>query len=550
MGAPDTLDTLIDELLAWEFQESPVSASALGVPGYDDRVGDYSAEAFDRRRRREVEWLERFEGVAAEVLSTDEAIDRDLVISDLKGRAIMHDWEGWRRSPDAYLGACLYGVFVLFLHRLLPEADLVDAAVARLEAVPDVLDCGRRNLDPDLATPLLVRRALAQCQAAMTYARELVPAEVGEGAGRERLAKAGEVAAGAFESFAAFLDELAGRSAGSFAVGEERYSRLLVEREGLSYGAADLRERGRSAYEDLAADMARRAHDLAGTDDFRAVVADLNGDHPATPREMEELYRDWTARARAFLAEHDLVSFAPGEDCRVEPSPHFQRPMIAVASYSRPPAFTESRVGHFFVPYPPEGASDEEVQQRLSTNARHTIPSVSVHEAYPGHHWHLSMAAGNPRPARKVFGTSYFAEGWALYTEQMMREEGFFTDPRQELCQLDMRLFRAARIVVDTSLHVGDMGSEEATEFMQDKAGLAEPVARAEVARYCAWPTQAASYLTGSLEIERIRERYLAAGTGDLRTFHDTIAASGNLPLALAERAALGGEGADRDNGG
>ena len=165
---------------------------------------------------------------------------------------------------------------------------------------------------------------------------------------------------------------------------------------------------------------------------------------------------------------------------------------------------------------------------------------VSERWGYRGDFRRLLLTRAVPRPARKVFGSSYFAEGWGLYTEQMMREQGFFS-PREELLQLDMRLFRAARIVVDTSLHCGDMDSEQGVGFMQERAGLSEPVARAEVARYCAWPTQAASYLTGSIEIERIREQYLAAGRGGLREFHDTIAASGVLPLSLAERAVIEG---------
>jgi uncharacterized protein (DUF885 family) len=143
------------------------------------------------------------------------------------------------------------------------------------------------------------------------------------------------------------------------------------------------------------------------------------------------------------------------------------------------------------------------------------------------------------RPLRKVLGTSYFSEGWGLYTEVMMREEGFFTDPRQEFCQVEMRVFRAARIVVDTALHTGQMNFDEAVTFMEDKAALPHPTAVAEVTRYCAWPTQAASYLTGSLEIERIRALYMGSGRGTLKEFHDTIAASGMLPIKLAERAVL-----------
>jgi uncharacterized protein (DUF885 family) len=101
---------------------------------------------------------------------------------------------------------------------------------------------------------------------------------------------------------------------------------------------------------------------------------------------------------------------------------------------------------------------------------------------------------------------------------------------------LDCRIFRAARIVVDTALHCGDMTIEEAETFMATKASLSPGTAAGEVSRYCAWPTQAPSYLTGALEIERIRSDF----NGDLRTFHDSIAGSGGLPLGLARKAVLG----------
>lgn len=539
--ASDELGRLLDELIAWDLEEHPVMATAMGFPRHDDRLGGFSADDFSSRRRREEEFLGRFEAVDRSALGFEDEIDLDLALSELRGRAILHGREEWRRSPDGYVSACLYGVFLLFLHRLRPDAELVPDAERRLAEVPDVLDRARENLDAGFANPLLVRRSQGMAQAGVLYCRDYLPAEAGDPAMTERLSTAGDAAATALEEFTGFLGELAERSVGSFALGEEAYSELLRRREGLRDDLGSLRERGRAAYDELAADMARRARDLASTDDFRTVIREANEDHPATPDQMRAEYEEWTRRARDFLAEHDLVTFPEGEECRVVPSPPFQRPILAVASYMRPPAFTDSRVGHFFVPYPPEGTSEKDVARRLSMNSRALIPSITVHEAYPGHHWHLAVAAGNERAVRKMYGTSYFAEGWGLYVEQMMREQGFFDDPRVELLQLDMRLFRAARIVVDTSLHAGDMAVDEATEFMQDKAGLSEPVAQAEVARYCAWPTQAASYLTGSLEIERIRSDYLAADRGDLKSFHDTIAASGVLPLALAERVMMSG---------
>jgi uncharacterized protein (DUF885 family) len=151
------------------------------------------------------------------------------------------------------------------------------------------------------------------------------------------------------------------------------------------------------------------------------------------------------------------------------------------------------------------------------------------------------MAKANPSHARRIFGTAYFSEGWALYAERVMREQGFFTDPKHLLYQYEATIFRAARIVVDTSLHMGEMTFDEAVRFMVEKGNLTEPNARAEVGRYCSWPTQASSYLTGMLEIVDIRTRWLAKrGKSDrpaLREFHDAITTAGMLPTSLAEKA-------------
>src|SRR5206468_998749 len=106
-----------------ELAESPVFASALGVEGYDDQLGDFSAEAFERRTRDDARWLTNFEAVEGD-LNAQQALDRDLVVASLRGREIMRDWESWRRNPDTYLGAGLQGVFTLFLHRLRGDAEL------------------------------------------------------------------------------------------------------------------------------------------------------------------------------------------------------------------------------------------------------------------------------------------------------------------------------------------------------------------------------------------------------------------------------------------
>jgi uncharacterized protein (DUF885 family) len=543
------LADLAADFLAAEWELYPNRASALGLHEFDGRLDDLSAEAFEGRDAEAAAWLERFEAVEDGGLSADERLDRDLAIAQLRGRTILADWQGWRRDPLVYSTPCLDGIFKLLLHRLRPDAELATAIVARLEAIPAALEAGQRNLDPGLASRLIAERGAASARGGLRYLRELLPAEFEDEGLRDRVAAAAQPAAAAFERWIGFLDGFAARATGDWQLGEERYTRLLRERESLADDARSLRDRGHAEYDRLDAEMRALAREIDGSEDWVQLLERTDEDHPPTEEAMRAGYEDWTRRSREFLARTGLVTLPPGERCVVEPSPVFQRPVLGVASYVAPPMYSSAVTGHFFVPFAPDGASDEEVQKRLKANSNAGIPTTAVHEAYPGHHWHLSMMKANPSRLRRAFGTPYFSEGWALYAERVVRERGFFEDPLHELHHLNATIFRAARIIVDTSLHLGEMTFDEAVRFMVEKAALPEPTARAEVGRYCWWPTQASAYLTGCLEILQIRDRYLAARgvtapaagapIGILRDFHDAITSAGSLPLGLAERAVM-----------
>jgi uncharacterized protein (DUF885 family) len=540
----DTNASVVDRFIARLVDESPPLGTFAGHPATDHRrLPDLSAGAVARREAADdadaaaLDVLDTHDALDEAELGTAGRVDRDLLRAELRGRAIGSEWAEWRRSPDDYLSAGLMGCFALFLRRPLPEPELVAAAADRLRGVPATVEAMVANLDPDLAAPSLVRRGVGQARAGVAYARELLPAEVADDDLRAELSAAGEVAAVAYEKAAQHLEDLATRATGGFALGEARYSALLTEKELLPHDAAGLQAVGEAQVETLSAEMRAVAERGFGTDDFRAVLRDLTRRRPTTPEEMREGYERCTAEARAFLVARDLVTLPDGERCQVLPSPVFQRPVLAVASYFPPPAFGDSLDGIFNVPYPPEGTTPEQLAERLTDNSFPSMPTTTVHEVYPGHHWHFARLQVTASPLRRVVTTSYFTEGWALYAERMMREQGFFTDPGDELAHLDARLFRAARIVVDTGLHCFDLTGDDAVDYMAEVAGLPRAVAEAEVTRYCAWPTQAASYLTGSLLIEALRDRWQAEGRGDLKAFHDAVAGTGAMPVALAERA-------------
>ena len=546
MTAPATVPRLVEDYLTWYFTENPAHAQLLGAQGLDGRLGDHSAEAMLRRDREAAGWLERFDALPPAAGLEDE-IDRRLAVAQLRGQQLLAEWPVWRRDPAAYLSMAFFSLLIPYVHRLHSEEYLVEDTLGKLAQVPDVLAACRENLDAELAAPLIVGRGLGQARTGRAFVTSTLPGLVGDERLAERIREAARPAAAAFDETSAFLEGFQEKARGDWRMGEQLYSALLTERELLGYGAVELHERGERAYAALDAELREltrgitRESDTGESADWHALIATLQDDHPPTLEAMRAEYEAETERARQFARDRGVVTFAQGEECRVVPSPEFQRPILAVASYMPPPPLTASRIGHFFVPYAPAEFTEEQVRQRLATNSRSQIPTISVHEAYPGHHWHLSWSANSTRTLRKVHRTPYFSEGWALYVETVMRDEGYFTDPRHELAHVEARAFRAARIVVDTALHCGDMTVEQAEAFMVEKTALSAGTAKGEVSRYCAWPTQAPSYLTGCLEIERIRDEYLARGLGSRREFHDTIAGSGSLPLGLARAAALGG---------
>ncbi|WP_434442195.1 DUF885 domain-containing protein [Lentzea sp. E54] len=525
-----TTDTLTS-FLSWYFDRHPAHAAQLGSLEHYSTFGDFSASAFEQRAREREEWLGRLEPLPR-------SVDRDLALSVLRGSSAMETWPGWKRDPHEYSGPIFFGLLAPFLHKLLPEAALVDTTVAKLREVPSVLAAAEANLDPALASPLVVQRILGQVRTGRSFLMESLPLQVSSPSSRAKMTEAAGGAADAFDRHAAFLEDLAVRATGDWRMGEKLYSTMLQDKELLGYGAPELHLRGQDAYASLEAELI----ELAGSSDWRAVMSSLQDDHPPTLEAMRAEYEAETSRARAALIEHSLVTMPEDEDCQVVPSPPFQRAIMSVASYLGPPPLTSRRVGYFFVPFTPDGATDEQVTHRLRTNARSQLPTISVHEAYPGHHWHAAWLAaqGDAHPLRKVFRTSYFSEGWALYSEKLLRSVGYYTSRGAMMGHVEARLFRAARMIVDTALHCGDMTPAEAEAFMVARTALTPGTAAGEVKRYCAWPTQAPSYLTGALEIDLIRDDYLAAGLGSLRDFHDRIAGSGALPLGLARRVALG----------
>jgi uncharacterized protein (DUF885 family) len=202
----------------------------------------------------------------------------------------------------------------------------------------------------------------------------------------------------------------------------------------------------------------------------------------------------------------------------------------APAGYYYPPAMDGSRPGIYFINL-----------GNMKEHTRWSLPTLTYHEANPGHHFQLALAQsiGDIPMLRRARSMTAFAEGWALYAEQLVYEMGVYDDdPYGNLGRLQAELYRAVRLVVDTGIHRKRWTREQAIEYMVDNTGLQEEAVRVEIERYFVMPGQACAYKIGLLKILELRERARQAlgDAFDIRDFHSVALESGALPLSVLER--------------
>src|SRR4029077_16277185 len=165
--------------------------------------------------------------------------------------------------------------------------------------------------------------------------------------------------------------------------------------------------------------------------------------------------------------------------------------------------------------------------------------ATAYHEGIPGHHMQLSVQqqmTSLPK-FRQHSGNSGYVEGWALYSEQLGKEVGFYKDPVSDYGRLSSELFRAVRLVVDTGIHSKGWTRDKVVDFFRKSGAVDEPTIQSETDRYIAWPAQALSYKLGQLKIRELRERARKewGAKFDIRAFHDEMLNGGTLPLDLLE---------------
>ena len=527
-----TFDRFVDSYFAGNYRERQVADSAhpfpwlLGDADQRRAVGATNAlrdlRAIDTvalELEKRIEWLQ-FEATLKRAI-------RDTVLREAQ------------RVPGRYL--TVGGLYWQLVGERKPTGREWQNILRTLQDAPKTVELGKRQLvDPP---PLWIRLAMNTADRYEAFLKGLFIEQVQSKAPdslRVGLTNGAASAAESMSDFRSFLKTLKPGTENSWSVGKNHYNWLLSEVHFLPYTADEMIQVGRKAHAETKSSLEGLARRVDPTKSWKTLVEEMKERHPA-PGAITEAYRRESDRARNLLVTRQMISIPEPETLLFVPTPPALRETYAWAGYGGIEVRNEVPSGRFFVSDVVPGMTEEEQEQKLRAQNNGWVTVIALHEGYPGHHLQSLYSRNNPSKVRSRLGSTYFGEGWGLYCEAWMGREGFYKNADDSLAWLQMRLWRTARVIIDPSLHTGQMTYEEAVRFFMDEVGLEQSAAEAEVNRYTTWPTQAPSYIIGWLELENLRatlRNMKGVGPSD-REFAETILGIGSLPLELLKRAVL-----------
>ncbi len=523
-----------DYYRAW-FRYHPEAAVACGRTEYGHLLTPFDEETSAALECLNDELLVALNEIDRARLDADAQIDFDLMY----GAAWLENEQLLELLPyHVDPGRCLP---INAIHQLtvLPVEDFPALLSGRLQAVPAHLASAHAYLAEKAARipSIWLRSAVLAARHGAEFIADLAAHPlVAAASTRKELARQARDAAQALGAFADFLERDIGAAArGDFACGRAHFDHLLRYRHFLDIDADTLHAFGEALFAETAGALRAAAHDIAPEEDLATITRRIQANHPA-PEQLLGVYREQMQAARAFVAARDLVSLPPVERLDVVETPVFLRHQIPFAAYQEPMPSDPRQQGYYYVTPPADAA------QRAEHNYA-GLMHTCVHEAWPGHHLQFVTANGNAAARtlpRLLNASATLYEGWALYCEQLMHEQGFLGRPEQRFLLLKDRLWRALRIVVDVEIHTRGLSLDAAADRMVQHLGFPREQAMADLTWYTRAPGIPMGYATGWALINAMRERAQTEPGFALKGFHDRLLSVGSIALPLVLQRAFG----------
>jgi uncharacterized protein (DUF885 family) len=409
------------------------------------------------------------------------------------------------------------------------------------EKIPARLDAAKKNLlnPPQRFTQAAVFKTRGTLD---SLRKDTASLAAQAGLNKDEFTRSMEAATGALEDFEVFLTEdLLPRSNGSWAIGKEHYDYILRHRWHLDADADAILARGLEAFETTEALAQEVSERIEPGSHWSVVYEKLKDQHPPADA-IKEAYQQAIDLAQAYVIEHEIITLPAGERVITVDTPPAMRRSSPFGTFQSVDPFSDDLEGRLVLTPIEDWMTPQQQAERLRSHHDAWIPIIAVHEAYPGHHTDALKTRENPRLLRKVVGESIFSEGWGLFTEELMYEEGFLKGDDVRLTQLRNRLWRAARVILDVSLHTGQMTFNEAVEFLAEKVRFERYAAELEVGMYTVHPTYVLGYLIGMQEIMAIREDWIEkfGEPSPPSKFFDSLLRVGALPPVLIRQSLFG----------
>ena len=536
-------NALFDEFYETGLKNAPERATSFGDYRYNALLSQVSLAEITRQHAEANDFLKRLKAISTEGMTDKDLLSHRLLEGQLERENVNYDLKNYEMPINQQRGVHT-GLADLPLSVPFDSVQHYQDYISRLREIPRVFDQTtevlRQGLKDGLMPPkLVVEKLPGQCDGVVEANPFILPTKKfpadfsDEDKKRltDEMTKAiNDDVMPAYKKFAEFLrKEYSPKGRSELSVeslpdGKRRYAEAVKYNTTMNVSPAEVHEIGLKEVERITAEMTKLAKaqghkDLAS---FRKAISDDPKWKPTSEQQIVDDFAKYIHGLEPKLPE--LFGLLPKAPVTVEPIPGFAK---AAATHYVAGTPDGKRPGRVVV-----AVADPTTRSLVNDEA------VAYHEGVPGHHMQISIAQTLPDlPKFRLRGFySAYAEGWALYSEELGKEIGFYKDPVSDYGRLNSELFRAVRLVVDTGIHDKGWSREKVIEFMHAN-DVNDTVAQTETDRYIAWPGQALAYKMGQLAIRKLREqaRTQLGPKFDIKAFHDIVLNGGAMPLDLLQ---------------
>ena len=560
-GADEVFENLAAQFVSDLPTFSPVGSTWIGDHSADGELDQVDADARTALEAAYKVYLDALTGIDRDALSRANQVDFELLTGEVRSRLWkLETLQEWAWNPLYYVDLAGSSIYNLVARDFAPLEDRLANAALRLEQFPRFLEQARASIEPQRVPKIHAETAIAQNLGVVSIIETMIIPEMGglTAATRARLEAAIEIAKDALADHQTWLEEeLIPRAAGDFRIGAELFDRKLAFALDSPMGRKEIVARAEAEYESVRNQMYEVAKGIYAADQPYTAFPDSPDEaykQVIIRAALEKAYAHLPARdgivavaeqqlqqATDFVIEKNIVTM-PDDPVEIIIMPEFQRG-VSLAYLDSPGPLDKGQSTFYAVAPLPADWTDEQVRSFLREYNLYSIQDLTIHEGVPGHYLQLALSNRYPSTLRGVLQSGSMIEGWAVYAERVMIDEGYQdNDPLQRLIMLKWYLRAVTNAIIDAAIHVDGMTRDEAMKLMIEGGFQEEREAAGKWVRAQLTSTQLSTYFVGYQEHVENRMAVEEAWGDEftLRRFHDQALSYGSPPVKYIRALMLG----------